>query len=98
MTDLLDLEHRLRESVGTIPPAARPLLLGILTSDGERRALEIGTLHATGAIPATVGLLRDAEAHPYLRALLVGMLRETSADGVGMPIMWPSRAREVPGN
>jgi hypothetical protein len=76
MTDLLDLEHRLRESVDAIPPEARPLLLQMLSADEERRALEIGSLHAAGVLPATVELLIDAEADPYLRAVLVGILRE----------------------
>lgn len=76
MTDLLDLERRLREAVGAIPSGARPLLLEMLSADEERRALEIGSLHDAGVLPATVELLIDAEADPYLRAVLVGILRE----------------------
>jgi hypothetical protein len=40
------------------------------------RAREIGELHRSGVLPATSELLIDAEEDPYLRAVLVGMLRE----------------------
>jgi hypothetical protein len=62
MTELLQFELRLRESVATIPPEVRAVLLEVLTSAEERRALEIGSLNAAGLMPATVELLIDAEA------------------------------------
>ena len=80
MIDFLDLERRLREAVGAIPAEARPLLLEMLNAHDERRALEIGSLHAAGVLPTTVELLIDAEEDPYLRAVLVGMLREADLD------------------
>ena len=79
MTDLPEFERRLREAVASLPAAARTLLLEILTSDADRRAQEIGALHAAGVTPATVEFLIDAEEDPYLRAVLVGMLREAEA-------------------
>lgn len=52
-------------------------MLRVLTIlDDADRAEEIGNLHSTRIAPATVELLIDAEEDPYLRAVLVGMLRE----------------------
>jgi len=76
MTDLEDLDRRLRETIATIPAEARALLLRVLTSEPEPRAKEIGNLHTFGLAPATVELLIDAEEDPALRAVLIGMLRE----------------------
>jgi hypothetical protein len=73
--DLPEFEQRLRETINTIPPQVRPVLLAILTSDEERRATKIGSMHATGIMPSTVELLIDAEEEPALRAVLMGMLR-----------------------
>ena len=52
-------------------------LLDVLTADDATRANVIGNLHATTMVPATAELLIDAEEDPALRAVLVGMLRET---------------------
>jgi hypothetical protein len=55
----------------------RDELLRVLTiRDDAERAREIGNLHQSGLVPATAELLIDAEEDPYLRAVLVGMLRE----------------------
>jgi len=74
-----EIEHRLRGLVLGIPAPGRADLLRVLTirDDGER-AESIGDLHRSGVLPSTAELLIDAEEDPYLRAVLVGMLRETS--------------------
>ena len=75
--NLEEADRWLRDLVRTIPPEARQVLLELLASeDPERRAAEIGNLHASGIAPETAELLIDAEEDPYLRAVLVGMLRE----------------------
>jgi hypothetical protein len=60
-----------------VPASGRDELLRVLTiRDDAERAREIGNLHQSGLVPATAELLIDAEEDPYLRAVLVGMLRE----------------------
>lgn len=70
----------MREAVARIPERDRVFLVEVLTADDAGRAEVIGNLHATGLAPATVELLIDAEEEPALRALLVGMLRETQSN------------------
>jgi hypothetical protein len=54
------------------------VILRILTiRDDAERAREIGALHGSGILPAISELLIDAEEDPALRAVLVGMLRES---------------------
>jgi hypothetical protein len=77
--DLADTDRRLRELVATIPPAFRSAVLAVLEAqDGADRARAIGDLHATRLMPETVELLIDAEEDAYVRAVLIGTLRETS--------------------
>jgi len=64
VTDLPEIEQRLREIVAAIPPQVRPILLQVLTADEERRAVEIGNLYGLGITPPTVELLIDAEEDP----------------------------------
>ncbi len=76
--ELARIEERLREVVATIPAPAQTEILRILTiRDDAERAREIGGLHGSGILPATSELLIDAEEDPALRAVLVGMLRES---------------------
>jgi hypothetical protein len=52
-------------------------LLRVLTiPDDAQRARNIGDLHRSEVLPNTAELLIDAEEDPYLRAVMVGMLRE----------------------
>lgn len=75
--NLEDADRRLREIVAAIPEGDRAFLLETLGADEETRAQTIGNLHATRLAPATVELLIDAEHDREVRALLVGILRET---------------------
>jgi hypothetical protein len=77
--NIAEIEDRLRKLILRIPSPGRAPLLQILANpDDAERAEEIGGLHRSGVLPATAELLIDAEEDPYLRAVLVGMLRETS--------------------
>ncbi len=75
--NLGDVDRRLREIVETIPIGDGDYLLTVLTGNDATRTDAIGNLHATGLVLATVDLLIDAEADPALRALLVGVLRQS---------------------
>ncbi len=76
--NLPDIERRLQVAIAAIPAPVRAEMLRVLTiRDDAERAREIGELHRSGILPATTDLLIDAEADPHLRAVLVGMLRET---------------------
>lgn len=76
--NVADVDRRLREIVRTIPEPFRRAVLTVLEApDGDDRARAIGDLHATGLMPETVELLIDAEEDEYVRAVLVGILRET---------------------
>lgn len=74
--DLPEIEQRLRELVGSIPPEVRPILLEVPHRRRGPQAAEIGNLYAAGVMRSPVELLIDAEADSYLRAALIGMLRE----------------------
>ena len=54
------------------------MLRVLVIRDDAERARGIGDLHRSGILPATAELLIDAEEDPYLRAVLVGLLREAS--------------------
>ncbi len=72
------MEQRLGELVAAIPPPARAEMLRVLTiTDDAERAREIGALYGSGILPTTSELLIDAEEDPALRAVLVGMLRDS---------------------
>jgi hypothetical protein len=76
--DLPEIEQRLRELVAAIPSAARAEMLRVLTiRDDAERAWEIGDLRQGGIAPTTTELLIDCEEDPALRAVVVGMLRES---------------------
>jgi hypothetical protein len=75
--DLEDVDRRPSEVVSRIPSGDRAYLLETLTSEEAGRAEAIGNLHASGLVPEAVELLIDAEEDRTLRAVLVGMLRET---------------------
>jgi hypothetical protein len=75
---LPEVEQRLREHVGSIPAPARVEVLRILTIlDDAERAREVGDIYRSGILPTTSELLIDAEEDLALRAVLVGMLRES---------------------
>jgi hypothetical protein len=75
--DLPEIEHWLRGLVLGIPAPGRAELLRVLTiHDDADRTRNIGDLHMSGVLPATAELLIDAEEDPYLRAVVVGLLRE----------------------
>lgn len=68
MMDLPEVEHRLGETVATIPSPARAEILRVLTiGDDAERAREIGALHGSGLSPATAELLIDAEEDAALK-------------------------------
>ncbi len=75
--NLEDVDRRLREIVVTISTGDHAYLIEVLTANDATRADAIGNLHATGLAPATIDLLIDTEVDPVMRALLVGMLRES---------------------
>jgi len=75
--DLSEIDQRLRELVATIPPEVRAAMLEVPTADEQRRAKEIGGLHSLGLVPAMAELMIDAEEDPALRAVLVGVVRES---------------------
>ena len=76
--DLPEIEQRLQGLVATIPEPARAEMLRLLTiRDDAERAREIGDLHQGGIAPTTAELLIDCEEDPALRAVVVGMLRES---------------------
>jgi hypothetical protein len=78
VTDLREIEQRLRELVVATPERGRAEILRILSiRDHAERAREMGNLHRSGVLPATTELLIDAEEDPALRAVLVGILRES---------------------
>jgi hypothetical protein len=74
--NLEDLEQLLRERLDALGPAPRAELLHVLTVPDYDRAGRIGEFFGHPRTRTFAELLIDAEEDPYLRAVLVGMLRE----------------------
>lgn len=70
------LEQRLREIVATIPLPAQSGIILTIRDDAERRGRS-GLSKGSGILPTIAELLIDAEEDPALRAVLVGLLRES---------------------
>jgi hypothetical protein len=75
--NLEHLEGRLRERLDALGPAPHAELLHVLTMPDFDRAGRIGELYGYAATRSLAELLIDAEEDKALRAVLVGMLRET---------------------
>src|SRR4249919_4029568 len=71
-----ELERRLRERLDALGPAPRAELLHVLMLPDLDRADRIGEFYGNPKTRTFAELLIDAEEDPYLRAVLVGMLRE----------------------
>ena len=78
MTDLADVEERLRAILSSLPQADRAYLLDLLTRGGGERAAEIGALYRIARFRGVAELLIDLEEEPAARAFVAGMLREVS--------------------
>lgn len=76
VVNLDDLEHVLRSRLDTLGPAPRAELLHVLMLPDYERAGRIGEFHGNPKTRRFAQLLIDAEEDPYLRAVLVGILRE----------------------
>ena len=71
MTELLQLERRLRRTIVRCHPPEQAEVLRILRLPGEDRARAIGELYRWGAVPELVNLLIDVEAEePAVRTLV----------------------------
>ncbi len=75
MTELLELERRLRQTILSCHPPVQSEVLRILRLPGEDRARAIGELYRWGAVPELVDLLIDIEAEePPVRKLVTARL------------------------
>ena len=72
-----ELERRLRERLNALGPAPRAELLHVLVLPDFDRADAIGEFYGNPKTRAFAELLIDAEEDRTLRAVLVGMLRES---------------------
>jgi hypothetical protein len=72
-----ELERRLRERLDALGPAPRAELLHVLMLPDFERADRIGEFWGYPESRAFAELLIDCEEDRVLRAVLVGMLRET---------------------
>jgi hypothetical protein len=72
-----EMEAALRERLEALPPAARAELLHVLMLPDLDRADRIGEFWGYPESRAFAELLIDCEEDRTLRAVLVGMLRET---------------------
>ncbi len=70
--NLEHVEQALRERLDALGPAPRAELLHVLTLPDYDRAGRIGEFYADKRTRTFAELLIDAEADPYLRAVLVG--------------------------
>jgi hypothetical protein len=68
---------RLRERVNAISPAARAELLQALMLPESEEAARIGGYGGAASTARLAELFEDSQRDPALRAVLVGMLRET---------------------
>lgn len=80
MTELLDLEQRLRAAVDAFPAPVRAELLRILQLPEEERAQAIGELYRWGAVPKLAELLIDLEEERAAKALVLGATRSTQVN------------------
>jgi hypothetical protein len=76
LVDFEQLERLLRERLDALGPAPRTELLHVLTLPDFDRVDRIGEFYGDPKTRTFAELLIDAEEDPYLRAVLVGMLRE----------------------
>ena len=76
-----ELERRLQERLDALGPAPRAELLHVLMLPDLDRADRIGEFYGNPKTRTFAELLIDAEEDPYLRAVLVGMLREADRSG-----------------
>jgi hypothetical protein len=76
-----ELERRLRERLDALGPAPRAELLHVLMLPDFERADRIGEFWGYPESRAFAELLIDCEEDRVLRAVLVGMLRESERQG-----------------
>ena len=81
--DLEQLERRLRERLDALGPAPRAELLHVLMLPDFERADRIGEFWSYPQSRTFAELLIDCEEDRVLRAVLVGMLRESARSGPG---------------
>jgi hypothetical protein len=72
-----ELERRLRQRLDVLGPAPRAELLHVLMLPDFDRADRIGEFYGNVKTRTFAELLIDADEDPHLRAVLVGMLRES---------------------
>jgi hypothetical protein len=72
-----ELERRLQERLDALPPGARAELLHVFMLPDFERAARIGEFWSYSQSRTFAELLIDCEEDRVLRAMLVGMLRET---------------------
>ena len=88
-----ELERRLRARLDALGPAPRAELLHVLLLPDFDRAHRIGSYWENPKTRTFAELLIGCEEDRVLRAVLVGMLRDRPASGVGEGVA----AREPPG-
>jgi hypothetical protein len=81
LVDLEQLEHQLRERLDALGPAPRAELLHVLMLPDFDRAARIGEFwdYPRARAARRLELLIDCEEDRTLRAVLVGMLRESES-------------------
>jgi hypothetical protein len=78
-----ELERQLRERLDALGPARRAELLHVLMLPDFERADRIGEFWGYPQSRAFAGLLIDCEEDRMLRAVLVGVLRESDRSSPG---------------
>jgi hypothetical protein len=79
--NLEDLERALRDHLDALDPRVRAELLNALMTPDYDRARRIGDYWLDARSRTFAELLIDAEEHPQIRGLLIGMLREGQLRG-----------------